>query len=222
MSVNKQVNDFLASLGQPTEIKKDMPFPGTGNMGKEYTESDIDNIPRECSGLPYPLNDEQYEVAKQILKWLNRYFKELKQRKFAGAVNCKSWNRLAGLAGTGKTAIISYVFTEGLKYLPPEVRFKKVAVCTYAWKAALVLRERGIDTACSIHSLIYKPYEDEEGKLKFYRRSIEEVIGEFSIIIIDESSMVDFFTRTDLESYGIPVLYVGDHGQLMLADVKLL
>lgn len=42
----------------------------------------------------------------------------------------------------------------------------------------------------------------------------EAEINEASLVIIDESSMVDRRMGQDLESFGIPILYLGDPGQL--------
>jgi exodeoxyribonuclease-5 len=115
---------------------------------------------------------------------------------------------------TGKTACISYLLTEGYKYFPSYMREKEIAVCTFTWKAALVLQARGIYQASSIHGLLYKPQENDKGELYFVRRDKFEVMSMFSMIVVDEASMVDRKMRRDIQSYGIPVLYVGDKGQL--------
>ncbi len=47
-----------------------------------------------------------------------------------------------------------------------------------------------------------------------FERKQESEIHEADLVIIDESSMVDRRMGTDLESYGVPVLYLGDPGQL--------
>jgi exodeoxyribonuclease-5 len=115
---------------------------------------------------------------------------------------------------TGKTACISYLLTEGYKYFPSYMREKEIAVCTFTWKAALVLQARGIGQASSIHGLLYKPQENDKGELYFVRRDKFEVMSSYSMIVVDEASMVDRKMRRDIQSYGIPVLYVGDKGQL--------
>jgi len=55
---------------------------------------------------------------------------------------------LAGYAGTGKTTLAK-ALAEGFM----------VQFCAYTGKAALVLREKGCENACTIHSLIYKAIE---------------------------------------------------------------
>jgi len=47
-----------------------------------------------------------------------------------------------------------------------------------------------------------------------FERKQESEIHEADLVIIDESSMVDRRMGMDLESYGVPVLYLGDPGQL--------
>ncbi|ARB06143.1 Dda-like helicase [Dinoroseobacter phage vB_DshS-R5C] len=47
-----------------------------------------------------------------------------------------------------------------------------------------------------------------------FERKAEAEIAEADLVIIDESSMVDRRMGSDLESYGVPILYLGDPGQL--------
>ena len=177
---------------------------------KPVSAEDIEGIPRECSGIPYPLSNEQYRAVKNIIKWINDVSSYLSTSYDYEA----PFRRLAGYAGTGKTACISYLLTEGYKYFPSYMREKEIAVCTFTWKAALVLQSRGIDKASSIHGLLYKPQENDKGELYFVRRDKFEVMSAYSMIVVDEASMVDRKMRKDIQSYGIPVLYVGDKGQL--------
>jgi len=53
----------------------------------------------------------------------------------------------------------------------------------------------------------------EESSAVFERKSDCE-IEDADLVIVDESSMVDARMGKDLESYGVPVLYLGDPGQL--------
>lgn len=119
---------------------------------------------------------------------------------------------LGGYAGTGKTTLISrlrHTLKESLK----------VAFVSYTGKAARVLeskleKEKSLcknDFVGTIHALMYSPIVDEH----------EEIIGwekrkvvESDLIIVDEASMVDRDIWYDLLSYGIPIIAVGDHGQL--------
>ena len=106
---------------------------------------------------------------------------------------------VGGRAGTGKTTVIRHLV--GL--LP------RFAVCAYTGKAVNVLKSKGVD-ARTIHSLIYKAYTDEERKVYF---SLAADLG-CDGIIVDEASMVSRSIYEDLRSFGKPLVFVGDHGQL--------
>lgn len=116
---------------------------------------------------------------------------------------------LAGLAGTGKTTIINYIIQE------LDLRPHNIAFCAYTGKAAMVMRQKGCP-ASTIHSLIYDPVveKDEDGNetLTFVRKS--SLDKNIRLIVVDEASMVAKEMQEDLETYGIPILYAGDHGQL--------
>lgn len=117
---------------------------------------------------------------------------------------------MGGAAGTGKSTLISQL----RNYLPPI----SIAYCAFTGKAATVLRrkmgELGIpsEQVSTIHSLMYKPIVDPKTK---------EVIGwkknytlGADLIVVDEASMVPKELYDDLCSYGVPILFVGDHYQL--------
>jgi exodeoxyribonuclease V len=119
-----------------------------------------------------------------------------------------------GYAGTGKTTIIGLLRGS----LPASTR---IAFCAYTGKAASVLRSKlsnhairiyGDDYCGTIHGLIYEPVVDEASG---------EIVGwsllpqlDYDLIIIDEASMVGGDLYDDLSSFGLPILAVGDHGQL--------
>jgi exodeoxyribonuclease-5 len=106
---------------------------------------------------------------------------------------------LGGYAGTGKTTLVRY-----LKQL-----HENFAVCAFTGKAANVLRRRGIH-ATTIHSLIYTPDKRSDGTVEFILKPILECDG----IIVDEASMVSEDLYYDLASFNIPIVWIGDHGQL--------
>lgn len=115
--------------------------------------------------------------------------------------------RLAGYAGTGKSFLTRYVL-ESLKY-----RTDEVALCTFTGKASLVLMRynENFSNVGTIHRLIYNTEEDESGDLKFRLKS--ELAG-VRFILLDEGGMVSEELWNDLRSFGLPILVVGDHGQL--------
>jgi exodeoxyribonuclease-5 len=122
---------------------------------------------------------------------------------------------LGGYAGTGKTTLIAVLRAELTKTDPTLT----VGFASYTGKAARVLstklKEAGTlgpkDSVSTIHSLIYSPIVNDR----------EEIIGwkkkdalDVKLIIIDEGSMVDPLIWDHLLSYQIPIIVVGDHGQL--------
>jgi exodeoxyribonuclease-5 len=136
----------------------------------------------------------------------------------------KRFLTLGGYAGTGKTTLVREV----VRALGRHVR-----VCAYTGKAAHVLRTKGIEEAQTIHSLIYAPEthcsfcdavltKDETCRrygTRCSKAGTETTFAlvpvlEADLIIVDEASMVDAEIHEDLLSFGIPILYVGDHGQL--------
>ncbi|MCK5358767.1 MAG: AAA family ATPase, partial [Elusimicrobiales bacterium] len=130
---------------------------------------------------------------------------------------------LGGYAGTGKTTLIAIFRKEisKLKENKKEKKDKKIRVgfCSYTGKAAqnlkAIIKESGVsvsgDTISTIHGLIYNPIESSNGIITGWTKK-EEL--ERDLIIVDEASMVDGPIWNDLLSYNIPVIAVGDHGQL--------
>lgn len=149
------------------------------------------------------LSKDQKDVLHHILEWFK------KDRLDMQTVT------LGGYAGTGKTTLIGILRRE-LDALDPGL---KVGFVSFTGKAARVLankiKEADVqfrkDTVGTIHSLIYTPIENEK----------EEIVGwqqkdsiDRDLIIVDEASMVDSRIWEHLVSYGIPIIAVGDHGQL--------
>ena len=119
--------------------------------------------------------------------------------------------RLGGLAGTGKSTLTG-VLARLLSHLGVTVLF-----ATYTGKAAGVLsrslaRAGSMHTASTIHQLIYTPIVDvESGRVTDWARRAQIAA---TLIVVDEASMVPPKVLDDLLAYGIPILSVGDHGQL--------
>ncbi len=112
--------------------------------------------------------------------------------------------RLFGYAGTGKTTLA--------KHLAENVD-GDVIFGAFTGKAASVLRAKGCHDASTIHSMIYRSKEsDEGGPLFALNRS--GPAAKADLIVIDECSMVDEELGRDLLSFGKPVLVLGDPAQL--------
>jgi exodeoxyribonuclease-5 len=154
--------------------------------------------------MTYTLSQDQADALKAIGTWY----------RTPADKRAKPYLTLGGYAGTGKTTLIAYL-RQALRQLDAEAT---VAFCAYTGKAARVLQERlreqkvprQKDTVSTIHSLIYTSTERSDGTPQWdLKTSLER-----NLIIVDEASMVDEVIWRDLLSFGIPILAVGDHGQL--------
>lgn len=118
---------------------------------------------------------------------------------------------LAGYAGSGKSTLAQHIAAQE----KGEVRF-----AAFTGKAARVMRSKGCRGAKTIHSLIYKSQTDSEGRvLRDEQGNIlleidPTALSGVSLVIVDEVSMVNEDLATDLLSYGVPVLVLGDPAQL--------
>lgn len=130
------------------------------------------------------LDQEQKNIIKNIIK--NKDKQEIQ--------------KLFGYAGTGKTVIITVLARI----------LSNFAVCAYTGKAASILRRRGISRAATIHSLIYQATRDEKGEVYWEKKNYVDFDG----FVVDEASMISKEVHNDLLSFGKPIIYVGDHGQL--------
>lgn len=147
------------------------------------------------------LSDDQKFCLDKLLEWQK---------------NSRGYITLGGYAGTGKTTLIGVLRQKIAK----QNKKLRVAFCAYTGKASRVLRNKLIeakalfpsDSVGTIHSLIYSPIEDEKTKEIIGWKKKEKI--EADLIIVDEASMVDIYIWQDLLSYGIPIIAVGDHGQL--------
>jgi exodeoxyribonuclease V len=149
------------------------------------------------------LSSDQEQVASIIFKWLKN--------------GCNpQFITLGGFAGTGKSTLIAYIKEQIDKASKEKI---KVGFCSYTGRAVQNLKVKlseakclnSKDTISTIHGLIYKPIENSTGVIVGWQK--KESI-DFQLIIVDEASMIDELIWNDLLSYGVPILAVGDHGQL--------
>ena len=143
---------------------------------------------------------QQDDALKAVARWL----KDGRPQIF----------RLFGYAGTGKTTLARYFAEHG----DGQVQF-----AAFTGKAAQVLRSKGATNARTIHSLIYRPrgeeaVEDEStGKTSInptFALNRQSPVARAKLIIVDECSMVDEQLGKDLQSFGTPILVLGDPAQL--------
>lgn len=118
---------------------------------------------------------------------------------------------LGGFGGTGKSTLIAHFSGEML------AQGITVAFATYTGKASLVLTQALAKAQVepeyvgTIHRLIYQPDMAEDGSIRGWRK--QDVIP-YDLLIVDEASMVPSEILDDLLQYEVPMLVVGDHGQL--------
>ena len=160
---------------------------------------------------------DQEKAFKGVKEWLTN--------------NDKPIFYIAGYAGTGKTTII--------KTLLQDVK-GPILCAAYTGKAALVMSRAGVP-ASTLHSLVYTYNPPRRGRFKELQTDIEKAEGEdrkklehslhlynsgsftlnhesplckASLLVIDECSMVNEEMKADILSFGVPILVLGDPGQL--------
>lgn len=112
---------------------------------------------------------------------------------------------VGGYAGTGKTVVVQAILAEYGKVAD-------IGVCAPTGKAAHVLRSKGVENACTFHSLVYRVAGvNESGDPIFATRRRRDLPA---CVIVDEASMLTVDMVKDIERRVPHVLYVGDHGQL--------
>ena len=140
---------------------------------------------------PMILSSDQQECYDKILAWLEGKFNKGQELS------------LGGYAGTGKTTLLKKLTDELMDSHNP-------LTMSLTGKAVSVLIRKGVDAA-TIHSSIYFVHMEKKKPIFTLRPTIEE---DPDLLIIDEASMVSVDLYRDLLSFGHPILWVGDHGQL--------
>lgn len=148
------------------------------------------------------LSDDQKTVIRELFSWL-------------ATNNRPQYITVGGFAGTGKTTLISIL----RKHVHKQNKKINVAFCAYTGKAARVLKQKlqesaavfPDDTVGTIHSLIYSPITNDDQEITGWKRRDEL---KTDLIIVDEASMVDEEIWQDLLDFKLPIIAVGDHGQL--------
>jgi len=149
------------------------------------------------------LSQDQRKALKAVIEW---YKKDKHAMQFV---------TLGGYAGTGKTTLIALIRKE-LAKIDADL---KVGFASYTGKATRVLKNKldsqqsvyKQDSVGTIHSLIYSPVLNTTNEIVGWEK--KEKIDRH-LIIIDEASMVDSIIWNHLLSYQVPIIVIGDHGQL--------
>lgn len=172
---------------------------------------------------PITLAPQQAEAVDEVAQWLEE----------VRAGTASPYYYLGGYAGTGKTTIAKKLAS---------LQNRPTYFATFTGKAARVLRSKGCP-ASTIHSLIYLPQgkvseeiaeldaelhdpdnpPDLARRQKILKRLADlrkpsfkknEKIPEMGMLVLDECSMIDKIMGEDLLALGIPLLVLGDPGQL--------
>ena len=122
---------------------------------------------------------------------------------------------VGGYAGVGKTTLMA----EYRKLLNKKNKKLKVAFASFTGRATRVLNNKlkdghvifKQDSISTIHSLIYSPILNNKQHIIGWKLK-EDIKAD--LIVIDEASMLDQNIWKDLLSFKIPIVAVGDHGQL--------
>ena len=156
------------------------------------------------------LSPDQQRAYDTITKWFE-------SQRAAFLDFDASYIRLGGYAGTGKTTLVAL--------LREALDIEHVYFLAYTGKATINMQEKLVengtlkpgDSVSTIHSFLYKPVIDTTtGRISDWKinPSYEPGYNDPDLLIIDEASMVPQKIHEDLLSLQLPILYVGDHGQL--------
>lgn len=181
----------------------------------------------------FKLGEQQEAAAEAFDSWYTNG-----EWEASGSYQRDKYFVLDGFAGTGKSTCVSTIIQ----------RMKlRAAYMAYTGKAALVLSKNSKVNARTIHSSIYRPRITPEEEFKrLYaeaektedatkKREIQDKIKHLmkpqfelneeafeemrpDIIVLDECSMVNDELLTDILSFDIPVIALGDPGQLPPID----
>ena len=155
---------------------------------------------------------------------------------------------LSGYAGTGKTTMIRHaidLLKNTPSASDGEPRKLRVLFGAYTGKAALVMQRNGIP-AQTLHSILYVPIEPNKQRIqelteelaaetnKVRKKEIRELLKEedslkfrlseksplysADLLVLDECSMVNDEMLADIQSFRVPVIALGDPGQLPPID----
>lgn len=112
---------------------------------------------------------------------------------------------IAGYAGTGKTTLVNYII-ESFGY-----SLEDVAFAAFTGKASLVLQKKGIP-AKTLHALLYTSFRNTDGSFSHIPK--KELDENYRLIVIDEISMTPMELLRVAMTHDIPIIALGDIGQL--------
>jgi exodeoxyribonuclease-5 len=190
-------------------------IPGAMLLGTEYGYGSLYAMPHDTGAAgaaghsrleKSDLSLDQRRAYEAVLKWMEE---EGKPTRWGRAPHLS----LGGYAGSGKSTVVTV--------LAKELNPSRLAFTAFTGKASAVLRSKlaaaGVvpDSCGTLHSLLYTPIEDADtGEVSEWRKRGRDDVEHLKLIVLDEASMVNQELWDDLLELGIPILAVGDHGQL--------
>lgn len=115
---------------------------------------------------------------------------------------------IAGYAGTGKSTLVRFLIQRLQKDF--DLPDKDITYSAFTGKASQVLTNKGC-SAITLHKMLYEPIIDRNTGEVFFELKDELP---YKLIIVDECSMAPLQMVQELQSFGIPTVYLGDPGQL--------
>lgn len=140
------------------------------------------------------LTDEQKDAIIKCCEWY-----------YDTSFNKKDYFIICGYAGTGKTTSVKTIID--ILGIPNY----NVLFAAYTGKAALILRIKG-NMANTIHKTFYNIYYGSNKQ--YYFKLKNQLSSLIKLIVIDEFSMINDKMINDILSFRIPVIFLGDIGQL--------
>ena len=167
--------------------------------------------PQELKEKDIILSEDQEMALTKSLEW------------FKKSRNKPSLLKIGGLAGTGKTTILDFFEkeTQSQNINISFIAFMGIATVNMKKRAT---HHHPISTA---HSFMYKAIVNEFNEItgwelkrmakdlqEYYEDRANYLAYPSDLIVIDEASTIPEEMLNDLLSYNVPILAVGDHGQL--------
>ena len=182
---------------------------------------------------PADLSEDQAVVYKAIIKWIvgDGAYEPLvrKERRLL---------TIGGLAGSGKSTLIGVLAAQlsgklvayatytgrASSVLARKLRAAGVHVTSHQAKPPdykgcdpnrlfLDPHEMKLPFCGTLHKLLYRPVINDKEEITGWRKR-EELDRRYDLIVVDEASMVGDDMLLDLQHHRVPILAVGDHGQL--------
>lgn len=164
-------------------------------------ESAIDRVNKQIKRL----SSSQVEAFGEAVNYIS--FQKMKEKIFN---DTDQYLVIDGEAGTGKTLLIQTLF----RFCRLNDSFPTIVSFTGRGAGNVSSNDIPAQTA---HSLLYEPVLDEWGNVLYWKKLPSDVIrgrcGDF--IIVEEASMMPVDMVKEIMSICLPIVFVGDSGQLL-------